>query len=454
MKYFTFTQQFTPPFNSVSLYKQISKDESYSFLFESAQYHEKKGRYTFIGATAQRVFEAPANGPINFFEKIKDEIASMKSEFSEANTNFPHAPSLFGYISFEAARFIEGVKMHEAKSTIPDAILFLPSLYIVIDNTKNELTIHATSTEILKKCKTILKRILENSTEYNYRENASPFQANLTEFDSAKIPLKHSEGFKKAFIKAKEHIAAGDLMQLVISQQLKAESKKSSVELYELLKELSPSPYQYLMIFPKFSIIGSSPETLVKVKNKTVTTCPIAGTRPRGSTIAEDAMYTNELLIDEKERAEHAMLLDLGRNDLGKVCISKSVHVTRICDLEKFSTVMHLVSEVRGTLENDKDCIDAFTACFPAGTLSGAPKKRALERIIELENTPRGIYGGAVGYIDIAGSMDFAIAIRTMLHTGTTVHLQAGAGIVADSIAENEDTECRNKMKAPFCSTI
>ncbi len=442
---FTHTQSITPLLDPVDLYEQLIENENYSFLYESAEYHRKKGRYTFMGFSTQRIFNADAGLTHNFFDDLKNEIKKINTEAS--GSVFPHSPALFGYISFEAARFVEGVQMHESQSTIPDAILFEPALYIVVDHTKNMLTIHAATQELLKSGINAANATKEKLTQ-------TSDEATLTELHINDIPLTQSESFRNAFNKAKEYIESGDLMQVVISQRFEQSTEKSPLELYKILKKLSPSPYQYLLTFPKFSIIGSSPETLVRVENGTVITRPIAGTRRRGITTQEDEQLAQELLIDEKERAEHAMLVDLGRNDLGKVCEPGSVTVTHKCDLEKFSTVMHLVSEVCGKLRSDKDCVDAFTACFPAGTLSGAPKKRALERIIELENTPRGIYGGAVGYIDCTGSMDFAIAIRTMLHTGTSVLLQAGAGIVADSQAQNEDAECRNKMKAPYYSLV
>lgn len=443
---FTHLQSISQKFDTAALYEKLLQNEQYSYLFESAEYHAEKGRYTFMGIAAERIFTAPARSTQNFFEKFKLEILRLQKEFGNKG-RFPYAPGLFGYISFEAARFIERVTMHESQSTIPDALFFLPSLSIVIDHTENTLTLFATTHELLQKG-------IHCISDTNASPHVTPGVKTLLDFSIENIPLETHTSFICSFHKAKELIAQGDLMQLVISQQLTKETNKSPFELYTILKHISPSPYQYILTFPEFSIVGCSPETLVRVENNEVITRPIAGTRRRGSTKQEDDQLAQELVADEKERAEHAMLVDLGRNDLGKVCKSGSVTVQSICAVEKFSTVMHLVSEVRGALSPTKDCVDAFMACFPAGTLSGAPKKRALERIVELENTPRGIYGGAVGYIDCAGSMDFAIAIRTILHTGTSVLLQAGAGIVADSQPQKEDDECRNKIKAPYASVI
>jgi anthranilate synthase component 1 len=252
---------------------------------------------------------------------------------------------------------------------------------------------------------------------------------------------------------AKEHIRAGDAFQIVLAQRFDVPTEADPLDIYRVLRATNPSPYMYLLHLPAPDgepvwIVGSSPEALVTVHDRAVTMHPIAGTRPRGATEEDDTLLAKGLLADEKERSEHVMLVDLGRNDLGRVCAPGSVRVTDFFSVERYSHVMHIVSTVTGTLATGRSALDAVTACFPAGTLSGAPKPRALQIIDALEPARRGPYGGIVGYLDFAGDADTAIAIRTaVLHAGIA-HVQAGAGVVADSVPENEDAECQNKAAA------
>ena len=259
---------------------------------------------------------------------------------------------------------------------------------------------------------------------------------------------------KPAFLervrRGREHIVAGDVCQVVLSQRFSARTNLPSVAIYEALKECNPSPYLFLLELPDFRLIGSSPEVLVRVRGNRVVTRPLAGTRRRGRTDDEDLALSRELLADEKERAEHLMLVDLARNDLGRVCSTGSVQVTELMGVESYSHVMHIVSQVEGNRRPGLSSLDVLQAAFPAGTVSGAPKIRAMEIIEELEGNPRGPYAGAVGYIGFDGSLDTCITIRTLVQEGENVHVQAGAGIVYDSVPEREYEETQNKARALF----
>ncbi|MBT3812086.1 MAG: anthranilate synthase component I, partial [Gammaproteobacteria bacterium] len=258
------------------------------------------------------------------------------------------------------------------------------------------------------------------------------------------------QGFKDAVLKAKEYIVAGDVMQVVLSQRLSIPFTAAPIDLYRALRCLNPSPYMYYLNLEDFHIVGSSPEILVRLEDDMVTVRPIAGTRPRGKTAAEDIALEKELLADPKELAEHLMLIDLGRNDAGRVAKIGTVELTDKMLIERYSHVMHIVSNVTGELQADKDAFDVLAATFPAGTVSGAPKIRAMEIIDEFEPVKRGVYSGAVGYISWSGNMDTAIAIRTAVIKDKTLHIQAGAGIVYDSVPQNEWDETMNKGRAIF----
>jgi anthranilate synthase component 1 len=281
---------------------------------------------------------------------------------------------------------------------------------------------------------------------------AQPSPATVAEFDADVSPVYTSGTERADYLagveRAKEEIRAGEAFQIVLSQRFEMCSTASSLDVYRMLRRGNPSPYMYLLRFDGFDIVGSSPEALVKVTSGRAMMHPIAGSRPRGATPEEDAEFAADLLADPKERSEHVMLVDLGRNDLGRVCVPGSVDVIDFMSVERYSHIMHIVSTVVGDVCADRTAFDVLTACFPAGTLSGAPKPRAMEIIEELEPTRRGLYGGVVGYLDFAGDLDTAIAIRTALVRDRTVYVQAGAGIVADSDPATEDTECRHKAGA------
>ncbi|MEY3469656.1 MAG: Anthranilate synthase component 1, partial [Actinomycetota bacterium] len=262
----------------------------------------------------------------------------------------------------------------------------------------------------------------------------------------------NSENYQKSVKKAIEYIEAGDAFQIVLSQRFDMDCKKSGLDVYRVLRNSNPSPYMYYLNFPskdlkssEFEIVGSSPEALITIKDRKALLHPIAGTRPRAQNLIEDEKLAMDLLNDEKEKAEHLMLVDLGRNDLGRFCKPGSIEVVQFMQVEKYSHVMHLVSTITGELNESVTVLDALKSTFPAGTLSGAPKVRAMEIIDELEPVSRGVYGGALGYFDFAGNMDMAITIRTALIKQNRAFVQAGAGVVADSVAEHEDMECQNK---------
>jgi anthranilate synthase component 1 len=281
---------------------------------------------------------------------------------------------------------------------------------------------------------------------------AKPAESSVATLDRSVTPTyderTRREDFLAAVDRAKEHIRAGDAFQIVLSQRFEMASDADPLDVYRVLRASNPSPYMYLLRFEDLDVVGSSPEVLVKVEDGRALMHPIAGTRPRGATPEDDARLAEELLADPKERAEHVMLVDLGRNDLGRVCRAGTVEVVDLLQVERYSHVMHLVATVVGDVRPDVSALDVLCACFPAGTLSGAPKVRAMEIIESLEPTRRGVYGGVVGYVDVGGDMDTAIAIRTVTMRGGRAFVQAGAGIVADSDPVSEDAECRNKAAA------
>ncbi len=443
-----------PTISPLSLYKELGSNSSHRFLFESASEQKtantepqisEKGRYTLMGFDVLDLFEVPALSNQNAIELLKKRLATSQEKMTE-ELPFPFSPAYFGCISFEVARHTQNIALPFNEGILPDALLFMPKQLIVIDHAQKTTLLLASEPELLQR---LHLRVVElNNSASSVKEIS--LRAQTSGILPENMPLPSRRSFDSMFARAQELIKAGDVMQLVISQKMKLPATRTPVEIYSVLRENFPAPYMYVFESPHFSVIGSSPETLVKVQGKKVTIRPIAGTRSRGTISDNDEKLTTDLLNDPKERAEHEMLVDLGRNDLGKVCTPSTVHVTKHFTVEKMNTIMHLVSEIQGELADDMQSLDAFSSCFPAGTLSGAPKRRAIQRIYELEKEPRGIYGGAVGYIATNGTMDFAIAIRTILHTGTTLRLQAGAGIVADSRESFEDRECRIKMKSQY----
>ncbi len=439
----------------------------YSYLFESVQGGEKWGRYSIIGLpcrTVLRVFRNEVSieidGKIAERDTFADPLGYVRS--FQARYSVPSLPGLprfsgglVGCFGYDTVRLIEPVLGDSGKPDEiggPDILLMVSDEVIVFDNLAGKLyaVVHADPA-------------VNNAYEKAVRrldELVGQLRAGLPDHAPANAAAElHEEdfvsgftqsGFEAAVEKSREYIRAGDIMQVVLSQRLSVPFKFPPLDLYRALRTLNPSPYMYFLDLGDLHVVGSSPEILVRLEDNLVTVRPIAGTRPRGRDEREDVQLERELLSDPKELAEHLMLIDLGRNDVGRVARTGSVKVTEKMAIERYSHVMHIVSNVVGELRPDLDAIDVLRAAFPAGTVSGAPKVRAMEIIDELEPVKRGIYSGAIGYIGWGGNMDTAIAIRTAVIANDTLYIQAGAGIVADSVARNEWNETMNKARAIF----
>lgn len=423
----------------VSLFQKLALSRKYAFLLESAETKEKVGQYSFIGFDPIKLFVFKNNSKKNPLKILKNAYKNIKYE---ANSALPNLQAGFvGYFSYETARHFEKLNLPLRNPQIPEGIFFMPKYLLVFDHYKRTLTLIAYNEKDLK----TLFSLLKNSTqtkESSFRLAGSP--------QNIATNGKNEKNFKRMVNDASEKIRSGEIFQIVLSQLFKQKTKTAPFNIYRKLRVVSPSPYMYYLQYPAFSIIGSSPETLVRTEKDEIIIRPIAGTRLRGATEEENKKLELELINDPKEQAEHMMLVDLGRNDIGSIAKKGSVKVTQLMKLERFSHVLHFVSEIRGKKRKNKSLFDIFKAAFPAGTLTGAPKIRAMKLIAEFEKQPRGIYGGAVGYFDLSGNMDFAIAIRTILYKDGTAYLRAGAGIVYDSIAANENKECLNKARAPL----
>tara|TARA_A100001015_G_C15016668_1_gene725866 strand:- start:1435 stop:2694 length:1260 start_codon:yes stop_codon:yes gene_type:complete len=381
---------------------------------------------------------------------ITDLVRENQYMYNQKHTNDlpPFSGGVVGYLSYESIRWYEDIHTHKNKM-IPDSIFMLFKDVIAFDHINGDAIVisnvkinNDTSPDI--QYKNAIDRIdqigelMHNRFEYrqNPERNSYSQKSNFTKSE-----------FKKAVQKAKSYIRSGDIFQVVLSQKFERKTNTNSTNLYRSLRRINPSPYLFHLKFDEFDIIGSSPEMMVNVNQEVVNIRPIAGTRKRGVNDKEDALLSEDLLADEKERAEHLMLVDLGRNDVGKVSQIGSVKVTEFMSIEKYSHVMHIVSNVVGKLSSSHDNFDALMSGFPAGTVTGAPKIRAMNIINELEKEPRGIYSGSVGFFDFKNNLNTCIAIRTLLHKGDKVYFQAGAGIVHDSDAESEYKECINKAK-------
>lgn len=444
----------------------------YSYLLESVQGGEKWGRYSIIGLPATSIVQVYNN----HIEVITDGITTEQTSTSnplEWIANYLKrfkVPQLFpelrfsgglvGYFGYDTVRFIEtrlaDNQLVDPLET-PDILLMVSDQVVVFDNLKGKLylIVHITSSQSL----TEAEQRLDELETLLYNKKISPSnnyqfpiinsnKSNITEADfQSSFPRP---AFEQAVERAKTYIKEGDIMQVVLSQRLTIDCATPPIQIYRALRYLNPSPYLYYFDLKDFSIVGSSPEILVQKHAQEITVRPIAGTRPRGTDEASDLALEQELLADPKERAEHLMLIDLGRNDIGRVAQIGTVSVTDNMIIERYSHVMHIVSNVIGQLKPELTAIDALRATFPAGTLSGAPKIRAMEIIQQLEPIKRGIYGGAVGYLTWHGDMDTAIAIRTAIIKGQVLSVQVGAGIVADSVPAKEWEETMNKGRALF----
>ena len=439
----------------------------YSYLFESVQGGEKWGRYSIIGLPCARRLEVIGNlvnvvnidtieeshdvsDPLAFIEEFQRQFRVPEVEGLPRFTG-----GLVGYFGYDTIRHIEP-KLHACPHVdpigTPDIVLLVSEEVVVFDNLRGKLyiVVHA-DTDAPHAYETAQQRLSELAAKLadplNRPRDPRPVKS-IEEFDF--VSGFTQSGYESAVRKAKEYISAGDCMQVVLSQRMTATYEGDPLDVYRALRSINPSPYMYYLDFGWFQIAGSSPEILVRLEDDVVTVRPIAGTRPRGKTEQEDQRLERELLADPKERAEHLMLIDLGRNDAGRVSEVGSVEVTDQMIVERYSHVMHIVSNVTGKLKPGLTAMDVLRATFPAGTVSGAPKVRAMEIIDELEPVKRGIYSGAIGYLGWNGNMDTAIAIRTAVIKDNQLFLQTGAGVVYDSVPTSEWEETLNKGRAVF----
>lgn len=444
---------FTTPIETMRILKQVS---THCYMLESAASHETWGRYTFLGFDPSLEITCrsgemqagclhfPTTYPSAYLRQILDEHKSPR---------FNHLPpftgGLVGYFSYDYLGYSEpSVRTEvEDREEFRDLDLMLFDKVIAFDHLRQKLILIVNMSldepeTGYNKAVLELRQLVELlRTGAKQRDHAGRLLGPVT-------PLFGRESFCRMVERAKVHIREGDIFQIVLSNCLSAPFEGSLFNTYRVLRTLNPSPYMFYFSGTDVEVAGASPETLVKLENGVLHTFPLAGTRPRGKTPEEDRALEVELLSDEKELAEHNMLVDLGRNDLGKISRFGTVQVEKFHTIERFSHVMHIGSTVRGELREDKDVLDAIEAVLPAGTLSGAPKLRACQLIAELENNKRGIYGGAIGYIDFTGNMDTCIAIRLAYQKNGRVFVRSGAGIVADSVPEQEFEECMNKARA------
>ncbi len=463
----------------VSVFLKLGRDRINGFLLESVEGGELRGRYSIIGldpdlawrvvngraecargpeAVAAAAFEPDDNAPLTSLRNLIGESALELPPDAP-----PPAAGLFGYLGFETIGFVERLTFPDADPVgTPTAWLVRPSVILVFDSLRQELSAFAPvrpseGTPSHDEAQALIAAAAERitSTLAALRRplaslNVATDLTAIAHPEPKATPVAAAEAYRSAVSKAKDYIHAGDVFQVVPSQRFTAQLAASPFALYRALRRLNPSPFLFYFNFGPFCLVGSSPEILVRVRGRTMTVRPIAGTRPRGATPEEDAQLATDLLADPKERAEHLMLLDLGRNDVGRVSRAGTVSVETSFDVQRYSHVMHLESQVTGVLRDECDALDAVLAGFPAGTVSGAPKVRAMEIIAELEGERRGVYAGGVGYVSAAGDIDTCIALRTAVVKDGVMHVRAGAGVVADSDPETERLETEHKAAALF----
>ena len=458
--YETITTDLVTP---VSAYLRLARDASYSFLLESVEGGEKIARYTFVGANPVEVFRYAKGASIVQGEGRLHWEQANPIEFLRRRVGryrpvrVPGLPPLvggaIGYFAYDMVRLVERIPARAKDDLgLDDAVLMFYLGLVAFDHVQHRIW-------IVRNVFTESGGSLRAQYDAAVREIAATRRALERPLEperrrSARAgPLRIRSNFRRtaylaAVRKAKRYIRAGDIFQVVLSQRWAARTSADPFSIYRELRALNPSPYMYFLRLGDITVVGSSPEMLVKVQGREAFYRPIAGTRPRGRDDKEDQRLEAELTSDPKERAEHIMLVDLGRNDLGRVCEYGSVQVEKLMFIERYSHVMHLVSSLRGRLRLDVDCFDALMACFPAGTVSGAPKVRAMEIIDEFEPTRRGIYAGGILYLDFSGNLDSCIAIRTLVAKGNMAYVQAGGGLVVDSIPRREYEETVNKSRA------
>jgi len=453
----------------VSAFLKLAEGKPNAFLFESVEGGSIIGRYSFLGMRPDLIWrcrgkQAEINRQARFdpesFQPIeKDALDSLRDLIEECRFELPEglppmASCLLGYMGYDTVRLMEDLPDNNPLAIdVPDGLFSRPTVVAVFDRVEDLVTVFSpvwprSDVSARAAYAQACERLADVAQDF---ERALP-QSRDVIADLEELPEPAANLSQETYLgmvkKAKDYILAGDVFQVVLSQRLSLPFKLPPFALYRALRRLNPSPFLFFIDFGGYAIVGSSPEILVRLRDDMVTIRPIAGTRPRGATPAEDRALAEELLADPKELAEHLMLLDLGRNDVGRVARIGSVKVTEQMAIELYSHVMHIVSNVEGQIAEGKDAMDALIAGFPAGTVSGAPKVRAMEIIDELEPERRGIYGGCVGYFGAGGSMDTCIALRTAIVKDGTMHIQAGAGVVADSVPESEHQECWNKARA------
>ena len=447
----------------ISCLLKLKKNQMYSFLLESVEGGSLRGRFSLLGCDPDIIWEVKNNSAsikytdTNYnYKVIKEPIESLKniieiSKFDKGKIDVPY-PILVGYLGYPMIKYMEDIKLKNKDNIcIPDSILIRPKIVTVFDNIKDTITVMTIVypsddkdfETIYKKTEDLLQIKVNQLKESLIQPNNNKIKSNL----NFKSNYSKEEYFS-IISKAKKYINEGDIFQVVTSQRFETEYDLEATSLYRSLRRLNPSPYLVNLNFSDIGLVASSPELLVQLRNEKITIRPIAGTRKRGKNASEDLELSKDLLSDQKELAEHLMLLDLGRNDVGRVAQSKSVKVTEKMIVEYYSHVMHIVSNVEGLIDKKFDAVDALKAGFPAGTVSGAPKIRAMEIIEELENLNRSFYAGCMGYFDSNGDMDTCISLRSGLIKNGKLYIQAGGGVVYDSKPEDEYQETINKAGA------
>ncbi|MBF0344997.1 MAG: anthranilate synthase component I [Nitrospirae bacterium] len=449
----------------VSAYMKVESQDS--FLLESVEGGEKWARYSFIGLSPTKVIKCWGNDMEitdgqsketkrlwvdDPFEALKAELTPYKAV--EVDGLPPFFGGLVGYIGYDNVRFFEKIVQGEKPSLkLPDIYMMKVDTLLIFDNLNRKIKLVANAyldnnrsveevyVDAISRIDSLVSLLKQPHTQDRFEVVIDPSETICTS------SFAHKEEFMHAVERIKEYIKAGDAFQIVLSQRFETSARVKPFTIFRALRVINPSPYMFYLNLEGFEVAGSSPEILVRLETDRVILRPIAGTRKRGSTEAEDAALEEELKADPKERAEHIMLVDLGRNDVGRVVRYGSIKVTDLMRIERYSHVMHIVSNVEGILKEGLDAFDVLRACFPAGTVSGAPKVRAMEIIDELEPVARGLYAGSVGYFSYTGNMDMCITIRTIVVKDGKIYVQAGAGIVADSVPEMEHNECLNKAK-------
>jgi anthranilate synthase component 1 len=449
----------------VSAFLAVAASEPEAFLFESVERGEHVGRYTFLGAKPyMRVRARGQDVEVQRGRRVERRRGNVLDVLKEllrqhqltADDSLPpFTAGAVGYFAYDSVRQLETIGSYAKDDlALPDCVLMFFDRVLAFDHLRHQIQIIATADVSRESPRKAYDRALADIAALE-KKLAAGFRPVVGKKSGAssrgklEIKPRTTRGrFLQAVERTKEYIRAGDIFQAVLSQRLDFSPGIAPFDIYRALRTVNPSPYLYFLRMGDVHVLGSSPEMLVRVTGRKLEYRPIAGTHPRGRNEAEDLRFEKEMLADEKERAEHVMLVDLGRNDLGRVSEYGSVKVRDLMFVERYSHVMHIVSALEGKLRSNLDALDAFAACFPAGTLTGAPKVRAMQIIEELEPVRRGVYGGSVLYADFAGNLDSCIAIRTLLMKGKKAYLQAGAGIVADSNALREFEECMNKAKA------